>query len=79
METFVTGATRVLGRPVVQILVAAGHRVRALSRSEENGAELRKLGAEPVPANLFEVKSLKPALSGSDAILHLATRIPATM
>jgi nucleoside-diphosphate-sugar epimerase len=32
-----------------------------------------------VPANLFEGESLKLALSGSDAILHLATRIPATM
>src|SRR5205085_991372 len=79
MEIFVTGATRVLGRPVVQVLVEAGHRVRGLSRSEENAAELRKLGADPVPASLFEVESLKPALSGSDAILHLATRIPPTM
>ncbi len=79
MEIFVTGATRVLGRPVVQLLVDAGHRVRALSRSEQNVAELRKLGAEPMPTNLFEVESLKPALNGSDAIMHLATRIPATM
>src|SRR5436309_2544693 len=79
MEIFVTGATRVLGRPVVQVLVETGHRVRALSRSEENAAELRKLGADPVPASLFEVESLKPALSGSDAILRLASRIPPTM
>ncbi len=79
MEIFVTGATRVLGRPVVQVLVEAGHHVRALSRSEENAAELRKLGADPVPASLFKVESLKPALTGSDAILHLATRIPPTM
>ncbi len=79
MEIFLTGATRVLGRPVVQRLVAAGHRVRALSRSEENAAALRQLGADPVPASLFEVESLKPALTGSDAILHLATSIPPTM
>ncbi len=79
MEIFVTGATRVLGRPVVQALVDAGHRVRALSRSEENAAALRELGVDPVPASLFEVESLKPALTGSDAILHLATRIPPTM
>src|SRR6266700_3814093 len=79
MEIFVTGATRVLGRPVVQALIDAGHSVRALSRSKENAAVLRKLGADPVPASLFEVESLKPALTGSDAILHLATRIPPTM
>src|SRR3989440_7177469 len=79
MEIFVTGASRVLGRPVVQALIDAGHRVRALSRSEENAAALRELGTDPVPASLFEVESLKPALTGSDAILHLATRIPPTM
>ncbi|HET8851275.1 MAG TPA: NAD(P)H-binding protein, partial [Ktedonobacteraceae bacterium] len=79
MEIFMTGATRVLGHPIVQLLVDAGHRVRALSRSEENAAALRKLGADPVPASLFEVESLKPALTGSDAILHLATSIPPTM
>ncbi len=79
MEIFMTGATRVLGRPVVQRLVDAGHRVRALSRSEENAAVLRQQGADPVPASLFEVESLKSALTGSDAILHLATRIPPTM
>ncbi len=79
MEIFVTGATRVLGRPVVQLLIDAGHRVRALSRSEENAVALLELGADPVPASLFEVESLKPALMGCDAILHLATRIPATM
>jgi len=79
MEIFVTGATRVLGCPVVQALVDGGHRVRALSRSEENAAALRELGANPVAASLFEVESLKPALTGSDAILHLATKIPPTM
>src|SRR5438105_3916114 len=61
MEIFVTGATRVLGRPVVQALVDGGHRVRALSRSEENAAALRELGANPVAASLFEVESLQPA------------------
>src|SRR5947209_10074625 len=79
MQIFVTGATRVLGHPVVQALVDAGNRVRALSRSQENVAVLRQLGADAVPASLFEVGSLKPALTGSDAILHLATRIPPTL
>ncbi|HLG63920.1 MAG TPA: NAD(P)-dependent oxidoreductase [Ktedonosporobacter sp.] len=79
MEVFVTGATRVLGRPVVQQLIAAGHHVRGLSRSQENEKELRELRAEPVAANLFDVESLKAAVKGCDAILHLATRIPPTM
>lgn len=68
-----------LGRPVVQQLIAAGHHIRALSRSQENEKELHALGAEPVAANLFDVESLKPALKGCDAILHLATKIPPTI
>jgi nucleoside-diphosphate-sugar epimerase len=42
-------------------------------------AVLRALGAEQVAANLFEVDSLKSALAGSDAILHLATSLPPIM
>ncbi len=76
MNIFITGATGVLGRPVVQCLVSAGHSVRALSRSERNITIIRHLGAEPVSADLFDPASLKQVLTGSDAVLHLATRIP---
>ena len=43
MNIFVTGATGVLGKPVVRLLVEAGHKVYALSRSEENTAAVRQL------------------------------------
>lgn len=78
MKIFVTGATGVLGRPVVRRLVAAGHVVHGLSRSAGNAALLRQLGAEPVEADLFDVGSLRAALEDCDAVLHLATRIPPT-
>lgn len=78
MEIFVTGATGVLGRPVVQRLVAAGHHVRGLSRSPANVARLRQLSVEPVEADLFDVAALKAAVADCDAILHLATKIPPT-
>lgn len=78
MDIFVTGATGVLGRAVVPLLLAAGHRVRGLARSEGNTALLREMSAEPVPADLFAADSLRPAVAGCDAILHLATRIPPT-
>jgi nucleoside-diphosphate-sugar epimerase len=75
-EVFVTGATGVLGRGVVPALVAAGYRVRALARSEGNVETLRRLGAEPVRADLFDAGSLRGALAGCAAVLHLATSIP---
>ena len=80
MNIFVTGATGVLGKPVVRLLVEAGHKVYALSRSEENTAAVRQLGAEPITANLFDLESLIKALGATraEAIVHLATKIPPT-
>jgi len=76
MDVFVTGATGVLGRPVVRLLVAEGHRVRALARSTSNDQLLARLGAQPVRGDLFDPTSLAAAVAGSGAVLHLATRIP---
>ena len=78
MKIFVTGATGVLGRPVVKALVADGHQVEALSRSSKDEALLQGLGARPLEVDLFDTAALTPALTGTDAILHLATKIPPT-
>lgn len=73
---FVTGATGVLGRATIPLLLAAGYSVRALSRSESNDAAIHALGAEPVRGDLFDPVSLIRAMTDTDAVLHLATRIP---
>ena len=78
MTVFVTGATGVLGRPVVRMLRNTGHSVRALSRSASNDELLTSLGAEPVDADLFDAQSMTDAMDGCEAVLHLATKIPAT-
>ena len=53
----------------------------ALSRSKVNTEVLQRLGAKPVPADLFDTQALVQALAGceADAILHLATSIPPMM
>jgi 2-alkyl-3-oxoalkanoate reductase len=76
VDVFVTGGTGVLGRPVLRLLRASGHRARALARDERAGAAIRELGGEPVRADLFEPAGLRPAVAGCEAVLHLATRIP---
>jgi 2-alkyl-3-oxoalkanoate reductase len=76
VDVFVTGGTRVLGRPVLALLRERGHRVRALSRRSSSDAEVRALAAEPVRADLFSPGELRAAVAGADAVLHLATRIP---
>lgn len=78
MNIFVTGATGVLGRAAVPLLIAAGHRVDGLARSPENETLLRRLGATPVWADLFDTDALRAAMVSHNAILHLATRIPPT-
>jgi nucleoside-diphosphate-sugar epimerase len=76
MRVFVAGGTGTLGQPTVRLLSAAGHQVRALARTPERGAALRALGAEPVVADMFDLRAMTAALAGSEAIMHLATRIP---
>lgn len=78
MQVFVTGATGVLGKAVVPRLIAEGHAVHALSRSEANREKLHSLGAQPIQSDLFDGESLKQALAGCEAVLHLATRIAPT-
>jgi nucleoside-diphosphate-sugar epimerase len=78
MKIFVAGATGVLGRRVVPLLVAAGHDVTALARSDARAAMLGSLGATPVRADLFDADAMRRAVAGHEVVCNLATHIPAT-
>jgi nucleoside-diphosphate-sugar epimerase len=78
MDVFLSGGTGVLGRPVLALLRGRGHRARFLSRTARSDAVGRELGAEPVRVDLFDDDGLRRAVAGSEAVLHLATRIPPT-
>jgi nucleoside-diphosphate-sugar epimerase len=73
---FVTGATGVLGRRVVPRLLTAGHQVSALARSDDKADALRRVGASPAMVDLFDPGAVEAAVSGHDAVVHLATKIP---
>src|SRR5262245_7814489 len=79
MRIFITGASGVIGRRVVPLLVGAGHRVTAVGRSPDKLAALAKVGAEPVPLDLFDAKVVRQALTGHDAVINLATHMPSSM
>jgi len=51
MRVFVAGATGAIGRQLVPRLVAAGHEVHSMTRSESKRAMLVELGAVPVVAD----------------------------
>ncbi len=76
MRVFITGATGVLGRRVVPALIAKGHAVVALSRSDDNKEWITHHGAEARSGNLFDTHEMASASEDCDAILHLATAIP---
>ena len=76
MKVFIAGATGVLGRRVVRLLVAKGHTVAGLSRSRQNTAWLSQNGAEPRPGDLFNAGQMVELAAGCEAVLHLATAIP---
>jgi nucleoside-diphosphate-sugar epimerase len=76
LKVLVAGATGVLGRGVVRLLLERRHEVRGLSRSAANDALLLGLGAQPFRADLFDPDGLRAAAAGVGAVLHLATAIP---
>jgi nucleoside-diphosphate-sugar epimerase len=76
MNVFLTGATGAIGPATIRALRSAGHEVRAVARGDEKARQVRALGAEPVAVDLFDPASVKEAVAGSEAVLHLATNVP---
>lgn len=72
MRVFITGANGWIGSALVPELIAAGHRVVGLVRSEQKAEALRALGAEPQLGLLGDVETLKRAASQADGVVHLA-------
>src|SRR5262245_5768976 len=79
MRIFITGASGVIGRRVVPLVLGAGHRVTAVGRSPDKLAALTKAGAEAVTLDLFEARDVRRALEGHDAVINLATHMPSSM
>lgn len=76
MRIFVTGATGVVGRRLIPLLVAADHGVTAVGRTPEKRAALERAGAAPSGVSLFDGDALRRAVAGHDVVVNLATHIP---
>ena len=78
MRIFLAGATGAIGRQLVPRLVAAGHEVHGMTRSESKRAVLQELGAVPVIADALDADQVAEAVARArpEVIVDQLTAIP---
>jgi nucleoside-diphosphate-sugar epimerase len=78
VRVFLAGATGVIGRRLLPLLLSEGHQVTGMTRSPAGAERLRAAGAEAVVADAFAAEMLKRAVTEArpDAVIHQLTSIP---
>ena len=72
MRVFLTGATGFIGSRIVPELIAAGHRVLGLTRSNAGARWLEQAGAEAFHGALEDPDGIASGAAQADAVIHTA-------
>ena len=80
MNIFIAGGTGAIGRLLVPLLVDAGHKVTALTRSPERTSQLAQMGAVPVVGDVYDAARLARLVAESEAeiVIHQLTAFGTT-
>jgi nucleoside-diphosphate-sugar epimerase len=81
MRVFLAGASGAIGRPLVRLLLEAGHEVTGMTRSERKAEELRAAGAQAVLADAFDADAVMRAVREArpEGVIHELTSIPSRL
>ncbi len=72
MHVFVTGGTGTIGSAVIAELLANGHTVLALARSDGSVQAVAAAGAEPLRGALADLDALRSGVARADGVIQLA-------
>jgi nucleoside-diphosphate-sugar epimerase len=72
LKVFITGASGYIGGSIAAALMAAGHQVSGLARSDDTAAALAKIGIRPVHGALEDTEVLAKAAHEADATINAA-------
>jgi nucleoside-diphosphate-sugar epimerase len=74
-SAFVTGGSGFIGGRLIERLVEAGWKVRALARSDSSAEKVSAHGAEPVRGELGDVAAMRSGAEGAEVAFHAAAHL----